>query len=86
MCSCDEEETPPSTGPGPSKYILRLRDTVGAEQVDMKWRRMNGHARSFSDRPGAVFIFGDQASATGLTLARFALTNRSNPGPRVTAE
>jgi hypothetical protein len=70
MCSCDEEETPPSTGPGPSKYILRLRDTVGAEQVDMKWRRMNGQARSFSDRPGAVFIFGDQASATGLTLTR----------------
>jgi hypothetical protein len=67
MCSCDEEETPPSTGP--SMYMLRLRDTLGAEEVDMKWRRMNGQARSFSDRPGAVFVFddGDQASGAGLT-------------------
>ena len=65
MCLYEEEETPPST-----RYILRLRDTVGAEEVDMKWRRMNGQTRSFSDRPGVVFAFSDQASATGPTLTR----------------
>ena len=56
ICSCDEEETLPF-----SRYMLRLRDTVGvgAEEVELKWRRMNGKDRPFSDRPGAVFVFGD---------------------------
>jgi hypothetical protein len=53
--------------------MLRLRDTVGAEEVDMKWRRINGQSRPFSDRPGPVFVFGDQTSATGLNLTRVSL-------------
>ena len=58
MCLCDEEETPHSATAGPSGYMLGLRDTLGrAEQVDMKWKRMNGQARPFSNRPGVVFIF-----------------------------
>jgi len=57
------EETPLS----PSSHTLRLRNTVGAEEIDMKWRRVNEQARAFSDRPGAVFVFSDQASGTDLT-------------------
>lgn len=47
--------------------MLRLRDTAGAEEVDMKWRRVNGQARPFNDRSGAVFVFSDRASGTDLT-------------------
>ena len=74
MCSCDEEETPPSMEP--PRCMLRLRSTVGAEEVDMKWRRVDGQPRPFSDdRPGAVFVFGDgdQTSGTGLSHTRVSL-------------
>jgi hypothetical protein len=70
MRSCAEEEMPSLTGPS-TRYMLRLRDTLGTEEVDMKWRRMNGPDRPFCDR-GVIFVFGDdQASlGTGLTLTR----------------
>lgn len=63
-----EEVTQPLTGA--PRYMLRLRDTAGAQEVDMKWSRMDGQARPFSDRPGAVFVFGDQTPVTGLNLTR----------------